>query len=109
MRGTLQLSKALTKLSQFLYTQQGNLALFPFPPHKLYATLYVTNFYYSGTCNNNVTCVSNGLSWFICVTFLILAREIVMTLILLLWYGAEKEKVPKFVRSYKFARVLSIC
>ena len=72
-------------------------ALFPFPPHKLYTTLYFTNFYYSSTCNNNVTFVSNGLSWYIRVTFLILARKIVMALMFLLWYGAEKEIVPFFL------------
>ena len=80
----------ISVLSTSRYTREKCTALLPFPPHKL----YVSNFYYSGTCNNNVTCVSNGLSWFICVTFFILAREIVMALILLLWYGAEKEKVP---------------
>ena len=55
---------------------------------------HYAGYVYSGTCNNIVTCVSNGLSWYIRVTFLILARKILMALIFLLWYGAEKEKVP---------------
>ena len=43
-------------------------------------------------------CNSNGLLFNIRVIFLILAREIVMAIVFLLWYGAEKEKVPDLKR-----------
>ena len=50
-------------------------------------------------------CISNGLLWYIRVTFLILAREIVMALIFLLWYGGKRKLFPNFkvLRSFNLS------